>query len=172
MCPADGPMSQGTRATRKGQYLSLQAGGIQDSDLGPAASPHGVLQAQQGADGPWPHCQAHGRALQVPGNISWRERKEAGQGPGLLNPREPWPAAVGPAWLHKTLWPISVAPPPPPSRMAPVCRCLHLCPPTGAGTPQVSFPPPFSSLPLSLSLLSIRYTHTHTPAFSQIHLPT
>ena len=156
------------RATRQGRYLSLQAGGIQDSDPGPTAGPHGVLQAQQGADGPRSHSQAHGRALQVPGDASWRDRKEAGQqqgvgdgkrvrGPGLLNPREPRATAVGQAWLCDSFWPFSLPLPLPQWHGG----CSHLPlfmfhPLWGLYSPLL---PP--SLPLSLSLSSVHSFHTH-----------
>lgn len=61
------------------QYLSLQGGGIQDGDPWPTAGPHGVLQAQQGANGPRPHGQAQGRALQVPQDSTWREGGRSGR---------------------------------------------------------------------------------------------
>lgn len=94
--PRDGPL--GPRATRQGRYLSLQAGGVQDGDPGPTAGPHGLLQAQQGSDGPRPHWQARGRTLQVPGDASCRERKPAGQqgGGGQQTGRAPQPSGTRP----------------------------------------------------------------------------
>lgn len=133
---------------RKGQYLSLQAGGVQDRDLRPTAGPHGVLQAQQRADGPRPHCQAHGRALQVPGHISWEEKKTQVKAQGS-SARGSHSLQRGPGLLHKPSHPV-------PWGMVAVPICLHLWPtPWGLDSPLL-----FLSFPLSPGHSS----HIHLPS--------
>lgn len=60
-------------------YLSLQSGSIQDGDPWTTAGPCGIFQAQQRANGPWAHSQAHGGTLQVPGNPTYGKEEYTGQ---------------------------------------------------------------------------------------------
>lgn len=133
----------------QGQYLSPQAGGIQDSDPRPAAGPHSVLQAQQSADGPRPHSQAHRRALQVPRDCTWRDTEnvvsEQLGSLGSLSPRIPRPGVEVPSPVR----PVSIQP------LAAVPICLQLPPHP---------PSPCPTLPHSAHTLSKHPLHTRRGA--------
>lgn len=152
----------------------MQAGGIQDSDPGPTAGPHGVLQAQQGADGPRSHSQAHRRALQVPGDASWRESKEAGQqqgvgdgkrlrGPGLLSPREPRATAAATPGSVRALGPFLCPSPSPVAWQLFPSVSVYVPPALGAVLPTSPSLP--SSLPFPLFCAFI----PHTPSKHLLH---
>lgn len=163
------PEGLGPPTMGQGQYLSLQASGIQDGDPGPTAGPHGILQAQQRADGPRPHGQAHRRALQIPGDASWREIKKrvrsrgwggeghTGREPRAPQPSEPWPAAGSPSWASGHLpGPFSGPSPSSAGWWLLPSASVHVAHTVGVALPSPSFPP---SHPFPLSPL-IHATHT------------